>query len=262
MHLLIDLNGMYSRGARPQLLAARPAPLQAAHLGYGGSTGAPFVDYARAWVDKHTGMQPGPGSHSRSVRHGPGLPSKRSRRKRLEALACNPRRSLIGWLRRRGPRPAVGLARSCCCCRHRTYPRATRPSSRTSATRRRARAATRPPRTSSAAASAAALALTLAALAVTVKQRCAHGAGARGARASGCRRRRAEPSRARDAAARCLPTLGSTSRLTSPRLRGGWRCCAARRARCCGSSSGAAGREGPSFSTPHPWLAPTPRTRY
>lgn len=56
MHLLIDLNGMYSRGARPQLLAARPAPLQAAHLGYGGSTGAPFVDYARAWVDKHTGM--------------------------------------------------------------------------------------------------------------------------------------------------------------------------------------------------------------
>lgn len=28
VHILIDLNGLYSRGARPRLLAARPAPLQ------------------------------------------------------------------------------------------------------------------------------------------------------------------------------------------------------------------------------------------
>ena len=27
----VDLNGLYSRGARPRLLAARPAPLQAVH---------------------------------------------------------------------------------------------------------------------------------------------------------------------------------------------------------------------------------------
>ena len=78
----VDLNGLYSRGARPLLLAARPAPLQAAHpttnpepqpaprpapqpeaqhapqpslhpnqaahLGYGASTGARFIDYAIA----------------------------------------------------------------------------------------------------------------------------------------------------------------------------------------------------------------------
>lgn len=44
LHVLIDLNGIYSRGARPGLLAARPAPLQGTHLGFGASTGAPFLD--------------------------------------------------------------------------------------------------------------------------------------------------------------------------------------------------------------------------
>ena len=47
-HVLIDLNGLYSRGAQPLLVAARPAPLQATHLGYGGTTGAAFVDYTVA----------------------------------------------------------------------------------------------------------------------------------------------------------------------------------------------------------------------
>ena len=44
-HMLIDLHGLYSRGARPLLLAARPAPVQSTHLGFGASTGARFVDY-------------------------------------------------------------------------------------------------------------------------------------------------------------------------------------------------------------------------
>jgi predicted O-linked N-acetylglucosamine transferase (SPINDLY family) len=44
LHLLVDLNGLYSRGARPALLAARAAPLQATHLGYGASCGARFVE--------------------------------------------------------------------------------------------------------------------------------------------------------------------------------------------------------------------------
>ena len=44
-HMLIDLHGLYSRGARPLLLAARPAPVQSTHLGFGASTGARFLDY-------------------------------------------------------------------------------------------------------------------------------------------------------------------------------------------------------------------------
>ena len=44
LHILLDLNGLYSRGARPHLLAARAAPLQATHMGYGASCGAAFMD--------------------------------------------------------------------------------------------------------------------------------------------------------------------------------------------------------------------------
>jgi predicted O-linked N-acetylglucosamine transferase (SPINDLY family) len=42
--ILIDLGG-HTRGHRLGLFAARPAPLQATHLGYPGSTGATFIDY-------------------------------------------------------------------------------------------------------------------------------------------------------------------------------------------------------------------------
>eukprot|EP00322_Chrysochromulina_rotalis_P013838 CAMPEP_0115864850 /NCGR_PEP_ID=MMETSP0287-20121206/19415_1 /TAXON_ID=412157 /ORGANISM="Chrysochromulina rotalis, Strain UIO044" /LENGTH=690 /DNA_ID=CAMNT_0003319337 /DNA_START=42 /DNA_END=2114 /DNA_ORIENTATION=- len=45
LHLLLDLNGLFSRGARPRILAMRPTPLQATHLGYGASTGARFMDF-------------------------------------------------------------------------------------------------------------------------------------------------------------------------------------------------------------------------
>lgn len=45
--ILIDLKG-HTVGARPQILAARPAPLQLTWLGYPGTTGAPYVDYLLA----------------------------------------------------------------------------------------------------------------------------------------------------------------------------------------------------------------------
>jgi len=43
--ILIDLKG-HTHGARPEIPALRPAPLQLAYLGFPGTTGAPFIDYA------------------------------------------------------------------------------------------------------------------------------------------------------------------------------------------------------------------------
>lgn len=43
--ILVDLAG-YTRLARSQIFAARPAPLQVAYLGYPCTTGAPWMDYA------------------------------------------------------------------------------------------------------------------------------------------------------------------------------------------------------------------------
>lgn len=42
--ILIDLSG-YCRGSRTEILALRPAPLQAGYLEFSGSTGADFIDY-------------------------------------------------------------------------------------------------------------------------------------------------------------------------------------------------------------------------
>jgi protein O-GlcNAc transferase len=42
--ILIDMQG-HTRGARLEILAQRPAPLQLHYLGYPGSLGAPFIDY-------------------------------------------------------------------------------------------------------------------------------------------------------------------------------------------------------------------------
>ena len=44
LDLLIDLKG-YTAGNRMGVLASRPAPVQAAFLGFPGTTGAPFIDY-------------------------------------------------------------------------------------------------------------------------------------------------------------------------------------------------------------------------
>lgn len=43
--VLVDLAG-YTDGARQEILALRPAPIQVTYLGFPGSTGAAFIDYA------------------------------------------------------------------------------------------------------------------------------------------------------------------------------------------------------------------------
>lgn len=43
--VLVDLKG-YTQGARPAIAAHRPAPVTAAYLGYPGTLGAPWIDYA------------------------------------------------------------------------------------------------------------------------------------------------------------------------------------------------------------------------
>ena len=48
--ITVDLMG-YTRGARPGILAHRPAPVQAGYLGYPGTAGADFLDYIIA--DRH-----------------------------------------------------------------------------------------------------------------------------------------------------------------------------------------------------------------
>lgn len=42
--ILVDLKG-YTQGARTEILALRPAPVQVNYLGYPGTMGAPFIDY-------------------------------------------------------------------------------------------------------------------------------------------------------------------------------------------------------------------------
>ena len=42
--ILVDLKG-YTQGARPQIMALRPAPVQINWLGYPGTMGAPFMEY-------------------------------------------------------------------------------------------------------------------------------------------------------------------------------------------------------------------------
>ena len=42
--IVVDLKG-YTGGARPGILAHRPAPVQVNYLGYPGTMGAPYIDY-------------------------------------------------------------------------------------------------------------------------------------------------------------------------------------------------------------------------
>jgi len=44
IHILVNMNG-YTKGARNEIFALRPAPIQAMWLGYPGTSGAPFMDY-------------------------------------------------------------------------------------------------------------------------------------------------------------------------------------------------------------------------
>jgi hypothetical protein len=47
IHILINLNG-YTRGARNEIFAARPAPLQMSFMGFAGTLGAEWCDYLLA----------------------------------------------------------------------------------------------------------------------------------------------------------------------------------------------------------------------
>lgn len=47
IHILINLNG-YTRGARNEIFAARPAPIQMSFMGFAGSLGAEWCDYLLA----------------------------------------------------------------------------------------------------------------------------------------------------------------------------------------------------------------------
>lgn len=44
IHVLVNCNG-YTKGARSELFALRPAPVQVAFMGFPGSLGAPYIDY-------------------------------------------------------------------------------------------------------------------------------------------------------------------------------------------------------------------------
>ncbi len=44
IHILINLNG-YTKGARTEIFALRPAPVCAMWLGYPGTSGASYMDY-------------------------------------------------------------------------------------------------------------------------------------------------------------------------------------------------------------------------
>lgn len=44
IHVLVNMNG-YTKGARNEIFALRPAPIQVMWLGYPGTSGAPFMDY-------------------------------------------------------------------------------------------------------------------------------------------------------------------------------------------------------------------------
>lgn len=44
IHVLVNMNG-YTKGARNEIFALRPAPIQVMWLGYPGTSGASFMDY-------------------------------------------------------------------------------------------------------------------------------------------------------------------------------------------------------------------------
>lgn len=55
----VDLTG-YTTGARPEVFAMRPAPVNVAYLGFLGTSGAPFIDYV---IVDRVGVPPGAEAH-------------------------------------------------------------------------------------------------------------------------------------------------------------------------------------------------------
>src|SRR5262249_9654738 len=103
--ILIDGQG-YTRGARPGILARRPAPVQAAYLVYAGTTGADFVDYLIA--DRFV-VPPGRGGeYSEKLRY---LPNSYQCTDDRRAVPAAPSRGECGL-------PGEGLV---FCCFNQTY---------------------------------------------------------------------------------------------------------------------------------------------
>jgi len=66
--IAIDLMG-HTSGARPAILAMRPAPVQVAYLGFPGTTGAPWIDYLIA--DRHVAPEASKDCYSEKIVHLP-----------------------------------------------------------------------------------------------------------------------------------------------------------------------------------------------
>jgi protein O-GlcNAc transferase len=83
--IAVDLKG-YTRGARPGILAHRPAPVQVGYLGYPGTVGADFLDYILAdRIVLPEGQQP---FFSERAVYLPGSYQVNDRRRRIAAEGC------------------------------------------------------------------------------------------------------------------------------------------------------------------------------
>ena len=89
--IAVDLMG-YTRGARPGILAHRPAPVQAGYLGYPGTAGADFLDYILA--DRHVLPEAHQPFFSEKVAYLPDSYQVNDRRR--EVAGTTPARSELG----------------------------------------------------------------------------------------------------------------------------------------------------------------------
>ena len=201
INVLIDLNGLYSRGARPVVLATRPAPLQSTHLGYGASSGARFVD----WAIADPIVMPPLTAHGATLR---------------ERIVLLPPSHLPSGHAELYPHMIVRAGGAACCARWCEEAG----SGGASAGGGRA----------SVGGGGASAGCEVSGRGHTGSRREGGGAVASGAWcASGCavaRRRRRAPS--------CMPTLDSMSSSMRAHSACGSRCCCARPARCCGCCAG------------------------
>lgn len=103
--VLIDLKG-HTQGARPEILAYRPAPVQMTWLGYPGTTGLPGVDFVIA--DAVVAPRSHAGTYSERILH---LPGSYQPNDRTRAIGVTPTRAACGL-----PEDAVVL-----CCFNAAY---------------------------------------------------------------------------------------------------------------------------------------------
>lgn len=90
IELLIDLTG-FTRDSRTGILALRPAPVQAAYLGFPGTSGTPFIEYLIC--DEHIAPLSHADGYSEKLAH---LPQTYQPNDRTRALQPPPLRSACG----------------------------------------------------------------------------------------------------------------------------------------------------------------------